>query len=160
MNRTRTVDVIFVASSKDYIAPCQKLYTIMETFYKDNFVRLPDEESILYEKDYLPFKNFSQNLFCKSASSKEVVAHCFALIDKIISNTSFILKPNNSNRLLVGVFVLVNKLYKTPNLQFEKTFNLNKNELENIENEVLYLAGSDISFDKNLINEYIDQIWK
>lgn len=159
MQRTKTVDVIFVTSAKDYIAPCAKLSAIIDSIYKDNFVRIPEENSILYEKDFLPFKNFSQNLFGKCHSSKDVVAHSVALIDRVISNTNFILKPNNSNRLLVGIFLLVNRYYKTPNLLFEKIFNLNKNELELIEKEVFYLINSNVEVPKNMLSDYIDQIY-
>ena len=160
MLRTKTVDVIFVTSAKNYIYPCQKISTIMESFYKDNFVRLPDENSILWENEFLLFKNFSQNLFGKCGSSKEVVGYCVAIIDRIVSNSNFVLKPNNSNRLLVGSFTLVNKHLNIQGLEYEKIFNLELSEIEKIEQEVYILTGKNIEIDKDFLHEYVESIYK
>ena len=159
MERTKTVDVVFVQSSKNYIEPCSKINKILESIYKDNFVRLPEEDSILYEKVFIPFQSFSQNLFGKCKVDKSIVAWCLALLDKIISNTNFILKPNNSNRLLLGILGLINKKENFSDNYLKLFSNLNNYELEMIEKDALYLLGDSIYIDKDLLDQYTKELY-
>lgn len=154
INRTKTVDVIIQSANKDYVQPVAAIVTVLESIYRNNFVKIADKNCLFYEETYLPFKNFAQNLFGKFSSSKEIVAHTFALLDKIISNTSFFLKQNNTNRLFVGCFKLANDYYKKE-IKFENILNLNHDELKAIEKQTYDLLGEDIYIEKKLIDEYI-----
>lgn len=159
INRTKTVDVIIQSHSSEYIKPIAALMTVLESIYRNNFVKIAEKNCIYYEETYLPFKNLAQNVFAKFMSSKEIVGHTFSLFDKITSNTSFSLKPNNTNRLFIGCFILANNYYKKE-IKLENVLNLNNEELKLLEKQTYELLGEDIYIEKKLIDEYIQFLYQ
>ena len=158
MQRTKTIDVVTVSSSTGYIEPCNKISIIIDTIFKENFVRLANQNSSLYEADGFTFKQFIQNAFGKCHVSKESLAHIMALFDRIVSTTDFVLKPQNSNRLLVGLIIIVSKYNKLTKF-FDKLFNIVSSDLEKIEKEVLSLLNNDIFVSQDAITNYVEAIY-
>ncbi len=158
MQRTKTIDVVTVTSSTGYIEPCNKISVIIDTIFKENFVRLANQNSILYEADGFTFKQFIQNAFGKCHVSKEALAHIMALLDRIVSTTDFILKPQNCNRLLVGLIIIVCKYNKLPKF-FDKLFNIVSSDLDKIEKEVLSFLNNDIFVSQETVLNYMEAIY-
>lgn len=159
MQRTKTIDVVTVKSSTGYVEPCNKVNIIVETIFKDNFVRTGNKNSILYEEDPMLFKQFMLNTFGKIHISQEALANVCLLLDRIVSTTNFVLKPQNANRLLIGLILIVFKLQKL-NKFFDKLLNLSKDILESIEKEVSHFLNHDFSINKELQTEYINEIYQ
>lgn len=159
MQRTKTIDVVVQKSSESFVLPCSKMAIIVDTVFKENFVRETDKNSILYETEYVPFKQFAQNSFGKCPASKEILAHIFALMDRIVSTTEFVLKPQNANRLLAGLIIIVNKHQSKLTKFYDKIFNMTKEEIQEIEKEVRqYLTEIEVPSD--LLKDYVEHIYK
>ena len=158
MQRTKTIDVVTVTSSTGYVEPCNKISTIVDTIFKENFVRIANVNSPLFEEDSIVFKQFILNIFGKLHIGKELIAQVIALLDKVVSTTTFILKQQNANRLIIGLVIGVYKANKLTKF-FDKIFDLSNKELENIECEVGSLLDKTYKIEKSLIEEYIKEIF-
>lgn len=159
MERTKTIDFVATKSNKDFVNPCNKICLIVDTIFKENFVRSCDVSSILYEPECLPFKQFIQNAFGKYNPSKDMIGHIIALLDKIVSTTNYVIKQNNINRILIGLLSIITKYYRI-NKFLDKMFEISINDISNIENEVNVLIGNNASVDNIIIKDYSDIIYK
>lgn len=153
MRKTQTMDIAATQCSK-YEKAASKLHKVIESIFKDNFVRLVDKNSPFFEKEPINFRNYILNIFSKGLS-KEVIALATRYLDRLVSDLDFFIKSQNVNKLYLGLLIVAYKQLQKDYKNLAKILSMKPEEIKLLDSEASKLLKNNFSYDKEKLNEYI-----